>query len=68
MSLKAFHLVFVSLSTLLGFGLSVWSFLNFRAHGQRTDLLLGVGWFAAAVLLLVYARAFLRKLRKIGLL
>ena len=60
MSLKWFHLVFISLSTVLAVAFGLWGFLNhFTA--------LGVGSLAAAVALGVYGNYFLQKARRIGL-
>ena len=68
MSLKAFHIVFVTVSILLAFGCGIWSVLNFRVSGSGVDLVLGAGWILAGFALLVYGRAILRKLKHISYL
>ena len=61
MSLKAFHLIFVTLMTALSFGFSVWSFTNDYP-------LLGVAGVGVAVLVIFYGFYFLKKLKKISYL
>ena len=61
MSLKAFHLIFVTLLTTLSFGCAAWAF----AAG---DLFFGVGGIAAGFLVIVYGIYFLKKLKKISYL
>ena len=43
MSLKAFHMVFVTASILLAFGFGAWSFLNYKDDGRTLDLVFGIG-------------------------
>ena len=61
MSLKAFHLIFVTLLTSLSFGCAAWAFNNGRA-----------GWGCAAVvagiLVIIYGIYFFKKLKKISYL
>ncbi len=61
MSLKAFHLVFVTLLTTLSFGCAAWAF----AAG---DLFFGAGGIAAGILVIIYGIYFLKKLKKISYL
>jgi high-affinity Fe2+/Pb2+ permease len=65
MSLKAFHILFVTASTLLAAGVAFWAF-------QQTpgdDLAwLGFGSVAAVVVLPVYGVWFLRKTREVSFL
>ena len=57
MSLKAFHVFFISVSVLLCFGFGVWCFRNNGYTGMGVgSLLIGVG-------LIVYEISFLRKLK-----
>lgn len=64
MSLKAFHLVFITASSALAFGFGVWMLRDYRsADGSTGDLLLGIGSLVAGVGLLVYERYFLKKLK-----
>jgi len=62
-SLKAFHIVFVTLSSLLAFVFAGW---NLRAHGaggDTTHLVLGAGSGLFGALLIVYGFWFWRKIR-----
>ena len=68
MSLKAFHLIFVSASVAVSLFLGVWSFLSFRATGSRVDLVYVATSIIAIVALLWYGRYFLRKLKHISYL
>ena len=61
MSLKAFHLIFVTLLTTLSFGFAAWAF----AAGQP---LFGAGRIAAGILVIIYGIYFLKKLKKISYL
>jgi 4-amino-4-deoxy-L-arabinose transferase-like glycosyltransferase len=68
MSLKAFHLVFLSACIMLMLTLSAWCFANYRDGGGNAELVWsGVG-LAAAIGLAAYTRYFLRKLRHISFL
>ncbi len=64
MSLRAFHIVFVTASTLLFVFLAVWS-LFFAA--DRTGIIFGLGVVSAiaAVVMPVYGVYFYRKVRNI---
>ncbi len=69
MSLKAFHIVFITASTLLAIGFGMWSFRQYLTpEGTPGDLLYALGSAFAAVALLVYGRYFLRKLKNISYL
>jgi hypothetical protein len=67
MSLKAFHLVFITLAGALAFGCGAWGLVNyFSAGGQWSDLAFGLGAVAAGVGLVLYERYFLRKLKHVS--
>ncbi len=69
MSLKAFHLVFVTITTMLSLAFGAWALLEYRRTPDRADMLvLGVGSLAMAMGLLVYGRWFLRKLKHLSYL
>jgi hypothetical protein len=68
MSLKAFHIVFVTASILLAFGFGVWSLLDYRDHGRAAELIGGIVSLLAGVGLIIYAKAILRKLKNISYL
>ena len=54
MSLKAFHIVFITASILLTVGFAAWCLSNFFSGGTRSDLVAGVISLVAAVSLFVY--------------
>lgn len=69
MSLKAFHIVFVAITTaaslfVCGLGFNRY----FTAGSQFEDLLLGAGGLLVAIALLVYGRYVLKKLQHISYL
>ena len=61
MSLKAFHLVFVTLLTTLSFGFAAWAF-------TASHPLFGLAGIAAGILVIIYGVYFLKKLKKISYL
>ena len=64
MSLRAFHIVFIALSTLLTVGFGAWCFkVDLSADERAGYMALGVTSFVAGALLLVYGSWFLRKLK-----
>ena len=69
MSLKSFHLVFITAASALAFGCGVWEVGVIRSgDGGTFDLAFAVGWFATGVGLLVYERFFLKKLKNVSYL
>jgi hypothetical protein len=69
MSLKAFHIIFVTASTLLAFGFGAWSLAAyFTATGGTLDLILGSASAIAGIALIVYGKYFLKKLKNISYL
>jgi predicted nucleic acid-binding protein len=68
MSLKAMHILFVSCSIALAFCFGAWLLNDYSASHDRTEMTLGVISCGVGVLLLVYAKAILRKLRQISFL
>ena len=63
MSLKAFHIFFIAVSTVLFVGLGVWATRDFSQSGNWLHLALGVGAFLGSGLLVFYGIWFLRKLK-----
>ena len=61
MSLKWFHVVFITISTLMGIFVGVWALFNHF-------VVLGVASLASSAALCVYGSYFLRTARKAGLL
>jgi hypothetical protein len=69
MSLKAFHVVFITAACALAFGCGVWGLKDYFAPGGRLfDLLFGLGSIGSGVGLIVYERYFLKKLRNVSFL
>lgn len=69
MSLKAFHIVFIVISTLLSAGFGVWALGYSRsADGGGIYLALGLVALAAAVGLPVYGSWFLKKTKGVSYL
>jgi len=66
MSLKSFHLVFVTVSTLLFTFLTLWSFVLASESSAMTTALGYVG-IAGAILMLAYGVFFYRKAQRIHL-
>ena len=68
MSLKAFHVIFITAAVLLAFGFGAWM-LNLHKDTQAAgDFNLGVGSLVVGVALVVYEVYFLRKLKKVSYL
>ena len=61
MSLKAFHLIFVTLLTTLSFGCAAWAFTAGRP-------VFGAIGIVAGILVIIYGIYFLKKLKKISYL
>jgi hypothetical protein len=61
MSLKAFHLIFVTLLTVLSFGFAAWAF-------SAEHPAFGVAGIAVGILVIIYGVYFLKKLKKINYL
>jgi hypothetical protein len=69
MSLKAFHLVFITASSALAFGCGFWSLRNYSgADGGAADLVFGLLGLGAGIGLIFYERYFLRKTKNVGYL
>ena len=61
MSLKAFHLIFVTLLTGLSFGCAAWAF-------SEGSVIWGTVGIAAGIFVIVYGIYFLKKLKNISYL
>ena len=69
MSLKAFHIFFVTVSSLLAFGFGGWSVKNyFGGSHAALDLAMGLGSIVIGIALIVYGRYFLKKLKNVSYL
>ncbi len=65
MSLKAFHIFFVSVSFLLALGVSFWSFREYSGEAGMGHVLLGAGALLFAAALVWYGKWFLAKLKDV---
>ena len=69
MSLKAFHVIFITASSALAFGCGVWALHNgFSAQGTAWDFVIGVASLGAGVGLILYERYFLKKTKNLSYL
>ncbi len=69
MSLKAFHLIFITAAIALAFGCAVWGLKDyFSPEGRALDLVFGLGSLATGIGLILYERYFLKKLKKVDTL
>ena len=66
MSLKAFHVFFIVVSMLCALTLGAWGVVEHSRSENGGALLLGIGGFAAAAVLVIYGLWFLRKLRGVS--
>ncbi len=66
MSLKAFHIFFISLSVILTFGFAVWAFQSYNANGGIVMLLGSILSVVAGAGLIIYAIYFLKKLKNVS--
>jgi hypothetical protein len=69
MSLKAFHVIFITAASALSFGCGVWAIKNYAApEGRLLDLFFGIGCFLVSIGLIVYERYFLKKFKNVSYL
>ncbi len=66
MSLKAVHIFFITVATLIAAGFGLWSIRQYLATGSGGDLLLTILAVSAAISLPVYGVWFLKKMKKVG--
>ena len=68
MSLKAFHLIFITAASILAFGFGWWMLRAYEAEGVKSDQIYGVASFVVGVALLVYEAYFIKKSKNISYL
>ncbi len=69
MSLKTFHLLFITAATAMAFGCAALALKNYwSADGQGADLAFGLVSLVLGAGLIVYERFFLKKLKKVSYL
>ncbi|MEW5874212.1 MAG: hypothetical protein AB1752_03395 [Candidatus Zixiibacteriota bacterium] len=67
MSLKTFHLIFITCSILMCFGFGAWGFWGVESTGLWSTIG-GLAGFASGIGLIVYEVRFLRKLKGVSYL
>ena len=67
MSLRQFHVLFVTIVTCLFLGLGAWALIAYREHPGVALLCFGAGSWAVALAVVAYGFWFLRKTRRMGL-
>lgn len=65
MSLKAFHLVFISASILLSLFVGIWGVREYGANGSGMALAMGIFFFVLGGVLLLYGVRVIAKLREL---
>jgi hypothetical protein len=68
MSLKGFHIIFITFSTLLAFGIGIWCLWTNSIAATTSYTIGAVCSFVAAVVLIVYGCWFWRKMKRLRLL
>ncbi len=68
MSLKGFHIVFITFSTLLALGVGAWCIWVNLVEGVPIYLAGAIGSFGAAVALVVYGIWFYRKMKRLQII
>lgn len=68
MSLKAIHICFVTLFTVLCFGLAAFTGRTWMQEGGRMNLFLSILGAGTGVLMMAYFRVVLRKLKDVSML
>lgn len=64
MSLKAFHIFFITISVLLCLGFGAWCLNSDYAHGRGAYTVAGYISFGLGVLLVLYEIVFLKKFKE----
>ena len=65
MSLKIFHIIFISLSVALAFGFGIWFLISQPGEGGLTDILAALLSFGVGVLLVLYEIKIVRKFKSL---
>jgi len=68
MSLKGFHIVFITFSTLLALGIAAWCVWVNKTVGAPVYLAGAIGALLGAVVLVVYGIWFYRKMKRLRLI
>ncbi len=68
MSLKTFHIIFITISSLFTFGFGMWLMRSYSGNGEALSLVGGLVSFLSGVGLIVYGVRFLKKLQHVRFL
>lgn len=68
MSLKGFHIVFITFSTLLALGCGIWCLQLGQATGTTSYMLGATLAFVAALALVIYGFWFYRKMKRLRII
>jgi hypothetical protein len=68
MSLKGFHIVFISVSTLLALGAGAWCLWVDSIHGTPAFRIGAICSFVAALVLISYGIWFFRKMKRLRII
>jgi len=68
MSLKAFHVIFVAASILLGLGVGGWGIYQYSTKGDVGLLVMGIIFLIMGIVLIIYGKRMLKKTKDIGYL
>lgn len=68
MSLKAFHVAFITAAILLSIGFGVWGINQFTDGNNRSALVMAIASLLIGVVLVVYEIKFLQKLKHVRFL
>lgn len=68
MSLKAFHIIFITFSTLLAFGCGIWCLWINSMEPSNSYLVGAIVSFVSALALIVYGCWFWRKMKRLRLI
>lgn len=66
MSLKAFHLLFIIVSTILAAFTAAWALGEYQTSHEMGYIAAAVGALASAAVLVVYGAAFQRKMKRLS--
>ena len=67
MSLKLFHIIFITVSVLMSLVVGLWAIDAYRADGSSTWVALAVVAFVGGGFLVVYGNRFMQKMRRLRL-
>jgi hypothetical protein len=68
MSLKGFHIVFITVSTLLALGVGAWCLWVDNVSGAPAFRIGAICSFIAAIALMIYGVWFLRKMKRLRII